>query len=146
MHLYNYIWVVLLVPRLSLAFLSPKLSRGIDKVLVCLSPCGFDNPRNTLRWKLIQLAFVRCPIILLGLGTTNTYPLTTSLFSFLFRMNTHLNPTGKILGGTECCTWIHENSAALFNRIDCIQFSGKLAFNLMTWCHNLSKGMVPCWQ
>jgi hypothetical protein len=30
-HLYNYIWVVLLVPRLNLAFLSPKLSRGIDK-------------------------------------------------------------------------------------------------------------------
>jgi hypothetical protein len=25
--------------------------------------------------------------------------LTTSLFSFLFRMNTHLNPIGKILGG-----------------------------------------------
>jgi hypothetical protein len=25
--------------------------------------------------------------------------LTTSLFLFLFRMNTHLNPTGKILGG-----------------------------------------------
>jgi hypothetical protein len=48
MHLYNYIWIVLLVSRLNLAF-SPKLSCGIDKVLVCLYPCGFDNPRNTLR-------------------------------------------------------------------------------------------------
>jgi hypothetical protein len=49
MHLYNYILVALLVPRLNLAFLSPKLSCGIDKVLVCLCPCGFDIPRNTLR-------------------------------------------------------------------------------------------------
>jgi hypothetical protein len=72
MHLYNYIWVVLLVSRLNLAFLSPKLSRGIDKVLVCLCPCGFDNPRNTLRWKMLQLAFVRLQIILLGLTTTST--------------------------------------------------------------------------
>jgi hypothetical protein len=38
MHLYNCICVVLLVPRLTLAFLSPKLSRGIDIVLVCLCP------------------------------------------------------------------------------------------------------------
>jgi hypothetical protein len=35
--------------RLNLVFLSPKLSRGIDIVLVYLCPCGFDNPRNTLR-------------------------------------------------------------------------------------------------
>jgi hypothetical protein len=48
MHLYNYILVVLLIPRLNIAFLSPKLSHGIDKVLVCLCPCGFNNPRNTL--------------------------------------------------------------------------------------------------
>jgi hypothetical protein len=58
MHLYNYIWVVLLISRLNLAFLSPKLSRGIDKVLVFLYPYGFNNPRNTLRWKLLQLSSV----------------------------------------------------------------------------------------
>jgi hypothetical protein len=72
MHLYNYIWVVLLVPRLNLAFLSPKLSRVIDKVLVCLCPCGFDNPRNTLWWKLLQLSYVCLRIILLGLRTANS--------------------------------------------------------------------------
>jgi hypothetical protein len=71
MHFYNYIWVALLVPRLNLAFLSPKLSCGIDKVLVCPYPCGFDNPRNTFRWKLQQLASVRLWIILLGLRTAN---------------------------------------------------------------------------
>jgi hypothetical protein len=38
MHLYNCIWVVLLVARLHLAFLSPKLSRGVDIVLVYLCP------------------------------------------------------------------------------------------------------------
>jgi hypothetical protein len=38
MHLYNCILVVQLVPRLNLAFLSPKLSRSIDIVLVCLYP------------------------------------------------------------------------------------------------------------
>jgi hypothetical protein len=38
MHLYNCIWVVLLVPRLNLAFLSPKLSCGIYIVLVYLCP------------------------------------------------------------------------------------------------------------
>jgi hypothetical protein len=32
-------------------------------------------------------------------ATSLTLYLTTSLFSFLFRMNTHLNPTVKILGG-----------------------------------------------
>jgi hypothetical protein len=36
---------------LNLAFLSPKLSRGIDKVPLCLCPCGFDNPRTTLKVK-----------------------------------------------------------------------------------------------
>jgi hypothetical protein len=72
MHLYNYIWVVLLVSRLNLAFLSSKLSRGIDKMLVCLYPCGFNNPRNTVRWKLLQLTFVRLRIILLGLRTANS--------------------------------------------------------------------------
>jgi hypothetical protein len=40
-------------------------------VLVCLCPCGFDNPRNTLRWKLLQLASVRLWINLLGLRTAN---------------------------------------------------------------------------
>jgi hypothetical protein len=70
-HLYNYIWVVLHISRLNLALLSPKLSRGIDKVIVCLYPCGFDNPRNTLRWKLLQLASVCLRIILLGSRTTN---------------------------------------------------------------------------
>jgi hypothetical protein len=49
MHLYNYISVVILVPRLNIAFLPPKLSRGIDNVLVYLCSCGFNNPRNTLR-------------------------------------------------------------------------------------------------
>jgi hypothetical protein len=49
MHLYNYICVVLLISRLNLAFLSSKLSRSIDIVLVCLCPCGFDKLRNTLR-------------------------------------------------------------------------------------------------
>jgi hypothetical protein len=71
MHLYNCIWVVLLVSRLNLDFLSPKLSHGIDIVLVFLCPCRFDNPRNTLRWKLLQLASVRLQIILFGLRTTN---------------------------------------------------------------------------
>jgi hypothetical protein len=71
MHLYNYIWVVILVLMLNLAFFSPKFSCGIDKVLVCLCPCGFDNPRNTLRWKLLQLASVHLWIILLGLRTAN---------------------------------------------------------------------------
>jgi hypothetical protein len=32
-----------------------------------------------------------------------------------------------------------ENSAALSNRIDCIQFSGKLAFSLMTCAIILAK-------
>jgi hypothetical protein len=54
MHLYTCIWVVLLISRLNIAFLSLKLSHGIDKVLVCLCPYGFYNPRNTLRWKLLQ--------------------------------------------------------------------------------------------
>jgi hypothetical protein len=72
MHLYNYIWVVLFVSRLNLVFLSPKLSRGIDEVLVYLYPCGFDNSRNTFRWKLLQLASVRLRIILFGLRTANT--------------------------------------------------------------------------
>jgi hypothetical protein len=71
MHLYNCILVVLLISRLNLAFLSPKFSHGIDIVLVCLYPCGFDNPRNTVRWKLLQLASVRLRIILFGLRTTN---------------------------------------------------------------------------
>jgi hypothetical protein len=73
MHLYNCIWVILLVSRLNLAFLSPKLSRGIDIVLVCLCPCGFDNPRNTLRWKLLQLASVCLRIILFSLRTANKH-------------------------------------------------------------------------
>jgi hypothetical protein len=72
MNLYNYIWVVIFIPRLNLAFLSPKLSCVIDKVLVCLCPSGFDNPRNTLRWKLLQLASVYSWIILLGLRTANS--------------------------------------------------------------------------
>jgi hypothetical protein len=72
MHLYNCIWVVLLVPRLNLAFLSPKLSHNIDIVLVHLCPCGFDNPRNTLRWKLLQLASVRLRIDLFGWRTANS--------------------------------------------------------------------------
>jgi hypothetical protein len=72
MHFYNCIWVVLLISRLNLAFLSPKLSCSIDKVLVYLCPYGFDNPRNTLRWKLLQLASVRMWIILFGLRTANS--------------------------------------------------------------------------
>jgi hypothetical protein len=71
MHLYNCISVVLLVSRLNLAFLSPKLSHGIDKVLDCLCPYGFNNPKNTLRLKLLQLASIRLRIILFGLRTTN---------------------------------------------------------------------------
>jgi hypothetical protein len=71
MHLYNCIWVILLISRLNLAFLSPKLSHGIDKVLIYLCPCGFDNPRNTLRWKLLQLTSVCLQIILFGLRTAN---------------------------------------------------------------------------
>jgi hypothetical protein len=43
MHLYNCILVVLLVPRLNLAFLSQKLSRGIDIVLVYLCPLDSIN-------------------------------------------------------------------------------------------------------
>jgi hypothetical protein len=73
MHLYNCIWVILLISRLNLAFLSLKLSRGIDIVLVCLYSCGFDNPRNTLRWKLLQLASVCLRIILFGLRTVNIF-------------------------------------------------------------------------
>jgi hypothetical protein len=72
MHLYNCIWAVLLDSRLNLAFLSPKLPCVIDKVLLCLCPCGFDYPRNTLRWKLLQLASIRLKIILFGLRTANT--------------------------------------------------------------------------
>jgi hypothetical protein len=34
-----------------------------------------------------------------GIATSLALDLTTSLFSFLFQINTHLNPTGKILGG-----------------------------------------------
>jgi hypothetical protein len=49
MHLYNCILVDLLSSKLNIAFLFPKLSRGVDIVLVCLCPCGFDKPRNTLR-------------------------------------------------------------------------------------------------
>jgi hypothetical protein len=60
---------------LNLSFLSPNLSQGIDKVLVCLCPCGFNNPRNTLRWKLLQLAFLCLRIILLCLRTANISPL-----------------------------------------------------------------------
>jgi hypothetical protein len=63
MHLYNCIYVVLLISRLNLAFISPNLSRGIDIVLVCLCPCGFDNPRNTPRSKLLQLASIHLRII-----------------------------------------------------------------------------------
>jgi hypothetical protein len=70
-HLYNYIWVVLLVHRLNLAFLSPKISHGIAKVLVCLCLYGFNNPTNTLRWKLLLLVSVCLWIILLGLWTAN---------------------------------------------------------------------------
>jgi hypothetical protein len=38
MHLYNCIWVVLLICRLNLTYLSPKLSRSIYIVLVCFCP------------------------------------------------------------------------------------------------------------
>jgi hypothetical protein len=41
-------------------------------MLDCLCPCGFDNPRNTLRWKLLQLAPIRLRINLFGLRTANT--------------------------------------------------------------------------
>jgi hypothetical protein len=34
-----------------------------------------------------------------GIAISLALDLTTSLFSFLFQINTHLNPTGKILGG-----------------------------------------------
>jgi hypothetical protein len=44
-------------------------------MLVCLYPCGFDNPRNTFRWKLLQLASVCLQIILLSLRTANMYAL-----------------------------------------------------------------------
>jgi hypothetical protein len=71
MHLYSCIWVVLLISRLNLALLSPKLSHGIDIVLVYLCPCGFDNPRNKHRWKLLQLTTVCLRIILFDLRTTN---------------------------------------------------------------------------
>jgi hypothetical protein len=86
MHLYNCIWVILLVSTLNLAFLSPKLSRGIDKVLVCLCPYGFDNPKNTLRWNLLQLAFVRLRIILFALGTANALTLFGPSFSLAIYM------------------------------------------------------------
>jgi hypothetical protein len=85
-NLHNFVMVVLstnfpkyqvavdyiLVSRLNLAFLFLKLSHNIDKVLVCLCPCGFDNPRNTLRWKLLQLASIHLRIILFGLRTANS--------------------------------------------------------------------------
>jgi hypothetical protein len=74
MHLYNCIVVALLASKLNLAFLSPKLSHGIDTVLVCIYPCGFDNLRNTLRWKLLQLASIHLRIILFGLRTANGVP------------------------------------------------------------------------
>jgi hypothetical protein len=61
---------------INLAFLSPKLSHGIDIVLVCLCPCQFDNPRNTLRWKLLQLASICLQIILFGLRTASMYVTT----------------------------------------------------------------------
>jgi hypothetical protein len=41
-------------------------------MLVCLCPYGFDNPRNTLRSKLLQLASVRLQIILFGLRSANS--------------------------------------------------------------------------
>jgi hypothetical protein len=47
-------------------------------VLVCLCPCGFDNSRNTLRWKLLQLASICLRIILFGLRTDNSH-FTTSV-------------------------------------------------------------------
>jgi hypothetical protein len=56
---------------LNLAFLSKKLSCGIDIVLVYLCPYGFNNPRNTLRSKLLQLASICLRIILFGLRTSN---------------------------------------------------------------------------
>jgi hypothetical protein len=63
MHLYNYIWVVLLISRLTLAFLSPKLSCGIDIVLVCLCPLDSITQR-----------------ILLGESYYNWHPYTCELF------------------------------------------------------------------
>jgi hypothetical protein len=71
MHLYNCISVVLLVPRLNLAFLSPKLSRGIDIVLVCLYPLdsiavGIILGECYYNWH------IRLWIILFGLRTTNS--------------------------------------------------------------------------
>jgi hypothetical protein len=51
MHPYNCIRVVLLVSRLTLVVLSPKLSCGIDKVLVCLCPC-----ESCYNWHLYALA------------------------------------------------------------------------------------------
>jgi hypothetical protein len=56
---------------LNLAFLSKKLSFGIDIVLVYLCPYGFNNPRNTLRSKLLQLASICLRIILFFLRTSN---------------------------------------------------------------------------
>jgi hypothetical protein len=40
-------------------------------VLVCLCPCGFDDPRNTLKCKLLQLTYVCLQIILFGLRIGN---------------------------------------------------------------------------
>jgi hypothetical protein len=45
MHSYNCIWVVLLVPRLNLAFVSQKLSRGIDIV----------TPQNFKFWNVTKI-------------------------------------------------------------------------------------------
>jgi hypothetical protein len=101
MHLYNYIWVVLLVPRLNLAFLSPKLSRDIDKVLVWLCPCRFDNSRNTLTWKLLQLASVRLRIILLGLRTANNLQPQAPRVGTSCLHNS-LGETSQLLGCPEC--------------------------------------------
>jgi hypothetical protein len=70
MHLYNCISVVLLVPRLNLVFLSPKLSRGIDIVLFCLCPME-SITLGILLGYLLQLASVRLQIILFGLRTAN---------------------------------------------------------------------------
>jgi hypothetical protein len=52
LHLYNCIWVVLPVPRLNIAFLSQVIMRYRYSASLPLS-LGFDNPRNTLRWKLL---------------------------------------------------------------------------------------------
>jgi hypothetical protein len=38
--------------------------------------------------------------------TSHALYLTTSLFSFLFQMKSHLNPTGKVLGGV-CITSVN---------------------------------------